>query len=78
MAARLAAKNKTTILSKTKWWPFTLVWLQVLLGIVTVLSATTQQLNKFGTFQLLAELHQMVAMFLLMSLIVNLYVIKRR
>ena len=77
IASKLATKNKTTVLAKTRWWPFILVWLQLLLGIVTVINALAQQLNKFGSFQLLAELHQMVAMFLLMSLVVNLYVVKR-
>ncbi len=71
-------KAPGSLLNKTRWWPFILVWLQVILGIVTVLSAPQQQLNKFGIFELLAEMHQMVAMFLLMSVIVNLYVIKRR
>ncbi|OJW82729.1 MAG: heme A synthase [Bacteroidetes bacterium 46-16] len=78
IAGRNAKKNAGTLLGKTRWWPFILVWLQVILGIVTVLSAPQQQLNKFGTFELLAELHQMVAMFLLMSVMVNLYVVKRR
>ncbi len=77
MATKLIASNKTALLDKTRWWPFILVWLQVILGIVTVISAPSQQLNKFGGFQILAELHQMVAMFLLMSLIVNFYIIKR-
>ena len=64
--------------SSTRLWPLLLVCLQVALGIFTVISAPHIVLGKFGLFESLAELHQLVAMFLLMSLVVNLYVVKRR
>lgn len=76
--ARSAKQNTQSILAKTKWWPLILVCLQVTLGVVTVLSAPKIVHGVFGQFEILAELHQLVAMFLLMSLVVNLYVIKRR
>ena len=66
-----------TLLRKTATGSFALVCLQVLLGIITVVSAPKIVLGKFGTFEALAETHQLVAMFLLMSLVVNLYVVKR-
>jgi len=65
------------LLQKTALASLMLVCLQVVLGIITVLSAPGMVPRKFGTFEILAECHQLVAMFLLMSLIVNLYVIKR-
>jgi len=77
-AVRTVKNNRTSILNKTKWWPFILVLLQVTLGIITVLSAPLMVPGKFGQFEILAELHQLVAMFLLMSLVVNLYVVGRR
>jgi heme a synthase len=55
-----------------------LVVLQVLLGIVTVLSAPAIRWGKFGTYEALAEAHQLVAMFLLMSLVFNLYLFQSR
>jgi len=55
-----------------------LVVLQVLLGITTVLCAPMMVPGKFGTFEILAEMHQLVAMFLLMSMVVNLYVAGKR
>lgn len=64
-------------LKKVLHWPISLVSLQVLLGIFTVLNATKIVPGKFGIFELLAETHQLVAMFLLMALVVNLYVIKK-
>lgn len=63
-----------SLLRSTGVWPLALVCTQVLLGIITVLSAPTIVPGKFGFFEMLAETHQLVAMFLLMSLVVNLYV----
>ena len=76
-AGRSILKNKSSLLTTTRWWPFVLVIVQVTLGIITVLCAPMIVLGKFGTFEILAELHQLVAMFLLMSLVVNLYVVRR-
>ncbi len=75
--SRASRAPSASLLVKTRWWPFLLVWLQVILGIVTVLSSPYIVPGKFGTFELLAETHQLVAMFLLMSLVVNLYTVKR-
>jgi len=74
-ARKNAAGNTTSILRKTSVWPMLLVATQVTLGIITVLCAPMMVPGKFGTFEILAELHQLVAMFLLMSLVVNLYVL---
>jgi cytochrome c oxidase assembly protein subunit 15 len=76
-ATKRAKFQAGTSLSNSKKWPFILVLLQVLLGIITVLSAPKTIFGKFGQFEMLAELHQMVAMFLLMSLVINLYLIRR-
>lgn len=76
-ATKATAKSGSSYMKKLRWWPFALVWIQVILGIVTVLSAPKQVFGKFGTFEILAEAHQLVAMFLLMSLVVSLYMVKR-
>lgn len=76
-ARRYSLNFTSSVLSKTQIWPLVFVGAQVMLGIITVLSAPTIIPGKFGTFEILAELHQLVAMFLLMSLVVNLYVVKR-
>jgi heme a synthase len=75
-AARDTAHSQ--LFRKARQWPLVLVLLQVTLGIVTVLSAPKMVPGRFGTFEILAELHQLVAMFLLMSLMVNLYLLRRR
>ena len=70
---RVAKMQPERLLLKVSKWPLILVLLQVLLGIVTVVSAPNIVFGKFGSYELLAELHQLVAMFLLIVLVVNLY-----
>ncbi len=76
-ARKHALKEQVFLLKKTAYYPLWLVLLQVVLGIVTVISAPHIVVGSFGRFEVLAEFHQMVAMFLLMSLIVNLYVVRK-
>ncbi|MEI8278550.1 MAG: COX15/CtaA family protein [Bacteroidota bacterium] len=78
VSANKHAKEQQAILfQKASRWPLILVIVQVMLGIVTVISAPKIVFGQFGSFELLAELHQLVAMFLLISLIVNLYLISK-
>ncbi len=66
------------LIKKAAVWPVVLVFVQVLLGIFTVLNATHIVYGKFGVFEAFAETHQLVAMFLLMSLVVNYYIVSKR
>lgn len=75
-AKKQAVAQPQSALRKFAHWPLSLVSLQVLLGIITVISAPKIVFGKFGQFEILAEAHQLVAMFLLMALLVNLYVIR--
>jgi cytochrome c oxidase assembly protein subunit 15 len=63
----------TPILKKARWMPFILVITQILLGILTVTTSTSIIPNHWGTFEWLAQLHQVVAMLFLLSLITILY-----
>lgn len=45
-AAKAARNSGSTYLAKARWWPFVLVWLQVILGIVTVLAAPQMVFGK--------------------------------
>jgi cytochrome c oxidase assembly protein subunit 15 len=76
-SGKAVKQNPATALSKARWWPSLLVFVQVFLGIITVISAPKIVFGKFGQFEMLAELHQLVAMFLLMALVVNIYIIRR-
>lgn len=55
-----------------------LVLLQVLLGILTVMNGAAMTQSRFLRFEWLAEMHQMVAIFLLMSLVYNYYLLRKR
>ena len=76
-AFRNAKKFSSILLDKAKWYPFILVLLQIILGIFTVLNAPKMGAHRFGVYEMLAEAHQLIAMFLLVALVINLYLIKR-
>jgi cytochrome c oxidase assembly protein subunit 15 len=69
-------QNLSSLFNKTKWLPLSIVLLQVVLGILTVLNSPYMAPRHWGVFEWYAQLHQLVAMFLLMSLIWVLYLIK--
>lgn len=71
-------KSVSASFKKFRWQPVTLVILQVILGVLTVLMSTQIIPNKWGIFESLAELHQLVAMFLLMSLTAQLFLVRSR
>lgn len=77
VARQVASQQANTLLRHTYAYPVVLVFSQVVLGIVAVISATSIVPGHFATFEVLAEFHQMVAMFLLLALVVNLYVVKK-
>ncbi|RTL57310.1 MAG: heme A synthase [Sphingobacteriales bacterium] len=70
-------QNLTSLFNKTKWMPLGIVLLQVVLGILTVLNSPFMAPRHWGVFEWYAQLHQLAAMFLLMSLIWMLYLVRR-
>lgn len=60
---------KNGLFRKYCFMPLILVGVQVTLGIFSVLLSTKLARNSFGPFEWMAQLHQLVAMFLLMSLV---------
>jgi cytochrome c oxidase assembly protein subunit 15 len=77
-AKKISKSFKDAALIQTARWPVIFVLVQVALGIATVLCAPLTVPGKFGVFEILAELHQLTAMFLLMAVMVNLYVVKNK
>lgn len=59
--------------AKARWFPVVLVLIQVSLGIFTVLTSIRIRPAKWNIFEWMAQLHQLVAIFLLLSLIANLF-----
>ncbi len=70
--------KESLLFARIRIVPLLLVILQVLLGIFTVLTSTELVKNGFGTFEYLAQAHQLIAMFLLMSLIAVLYIFTQK
>jgi cytochrome c oxidase assembly protein subunit 15 len=76
LSYRLYRIHGSSLVQKTRWWPLFLVLLQVLLGILAVLSSLAIIPNRWGEFEWMAQLHQGVAMLLLLSLVWILYIIR--
>jgi cytochrome c oxidase assembly protein subunit 15 len=78
LSIRLYKIKANPLLSKTRIWPMLLVLSQVVLGIFSVLTSIQIIPNQWGTFEWMAQLHQLVAMFLLLSLVWLLYIIRTK
>jgi cytochrome c oxidase assembly protein subunit 15 len=58
---------------KARWFPCIFVLSQTVLGIFTVLTSVWIRPTKWNVFEWMAQLHQLVAIFLLLSLIAVLF-----
>jgi cytochrome c oxidase assembly protein subunit 15 len=66
---RVAKEKRSRLFTKIKWLPLLLVFAQVILGIAAVLTSPQKVPQRWGVFEWNAQLHQVVAMLLLLSLI---------
>jgi len=73
VAGQVSRQPSGRKLRSWRWWPLGLVLLQVVLGIFTVLHGAQTEAGKFGSFEILALSHQLVATCMLMALVANLY-----
>jgi cytochrome c oxidase assembly protein subunit 15 len=78
LTIRLYKISGSTLLNKTRWLPLALVFVQVALGIAAVLLSLKIIPNQWGAFEWMAQLHQLVAMFLLLSLVWILYIVRNK
>lgn len=78
LTLRLNKITGSSLFRKNKWWPILLVSVQVILGICTVLFSLKIVPNHWGPFEWMAQLHQLTAMFLLLSIIWILYIIRKK
>jgi cytochrome c oxidase assembly protein subunit 15 len=67
--------NTSALFRASRLLPLTFIILQLVLGIMTVLFSLQIRANQWGTFEWMAQLHQVVALFFLMSLALNLYML---
>jgi len=68
--------NGPSIFNFFRYIPFTLVLLQVFLGITSVLSSTSIIPGSWGVFEWMAQLHQFTGMLLLLSIIMLLFLVR--
>jgi len=68
----------SSFFNKVRPLPLTIVSLQVLLGILSVVASIHIVPNHWGVFEWMAQLHQLVAMLLLLSLVLMLYVVRNK
>ena len=65
------------LLSRYRFLPLLLVIVQIGLGIFCLFTSSMQVRNGFGVFEYLAQAHQLVAMFLLMSMLLMMFLLRR-
>jgi heme a synthase len=74
-----AIKERTyKLFNTTKWLPVIAVLAQVILGILTVIKSPYKLPQHWGIFEWYAQLHQFVAILLLLSLIMNVFLVRSK
>jgi heme a synthase len=71
-------KTTSQTFNKIKVIPLLLVMLQVLLGIFSLVTSPDIVPNRWGAFEWLAQLHQVMGMLFALSLVGLLYIVRRR
>ncbi|HVE61165.1 MAG TPA: COX15/CtaA family protein [Chitinophagaceae bacterium] len=66
------------LFARVRIWPLAFVLLQLLLGILTVLTSLNIQATRWNVFEWMAQLHQVVALLLLLSLILVLFLQRKK
>mgnify|MGYP001792152698 CR=1 FL=1 len=75
-SVKLFRANGPVLFTKTRGWPLVIMMMQLVLGIVTVLSSTGIVPGHWGVFEWMAQLHQLTGMFLLLSLVWMLFILR--
>ena len=75
-SVKLFKTKGPALFTKSRWWPLTIVITQVLSGIASVLTSTGIIPGHWGVFEWMAQMHQLVGMLLLLSLVWMLFVIR--
>jgi len=70
--------NGSSFFNRIKIFPLLLVVLQVLLGIASLLYARSIIPGVWGIFEWMAQIHQLVGMSLLLSLVATYYVMREQ
>ena len=71
-------RRGSRLFSTVRLMPLVFVLLQVALGIFTVLTSINIRATKWNNFEWMAQLHQFIALFLLLSLVFAAFLLRRR
>jgi len=71
-------KTSSFYFYKSRWLPLFIIFLQIVLGIITVLNSVSIVANHWGFFEWMAQLHQLTAMLFLLTMLYMLYVVRSR
>lgn len=74
---RLFKTNGTAYFTRFRKWPLIIVLVQVILGIMSVLTSSGIIPGKWGAFEWMAQLHQLTGMLLLLALVLLLYLVQK-
>lgn len=78
LSFRLYRSASSPWIRKARIWPLVLVILQFLLGIFTVLTSLQILPNRWGLFEWMAQLHQVLAMLLFLSILTIIFLYRGR
>lgn len=73
LTIKSAKEKKSSLFNRFKWTPLILVLVQITLGIAAVLTSLQKKPQHWGVFEWNAQLHQIVGMLLLLSLVTVLF-----
>ncbi|TAJ59392.1 MAG: heme A synthase [Chitinophagaceae bacterium] len=76
-SVQLIRTKGPVLFEKTKRWSLYLVLAQVALGIASVVTSTGIVPGQWGAFEWMAQVHQLVGMLLLLSLVWTLYIVRK-
>jgi len=77
LTIRLYKNPGSSVYRKFRNWPLALVILQIILGILAVTTSLQIVPNQWGSFEWIAQLHQAVAMLLVLSLISVAFIVNK-
>ena len=78
LTIRLYKNHGSIVYRKFRSWPLALVILQIVLGVLAVTTSLQIVPNQWGTFEWVAQLHQAIAMLLVLSLISIAFLVDKR
>jgi cytochrome c oxidase assembly protein subunit 15 len=74
----VSARVKGSVLFQaTRFIPLTLVLLQIVLGIISVLAANLIVPNRWGLFETIAQVHQLGGLCMILSLTAVLFLVRK-